>query len=191
MRPYTLYINACVRADSRTAHLAEKLLSKMDQPIDEVRVHEIPFPVADEDFLIQRDGLIEEKDFDNPVFDLARQFAEAENIVIAAPYWDLSFPAALKQYLEQINVVGITFRYTETGIPLGLCKAKKLYYVTTAGGGFAPDEYGFGYIEALARNYYGIQDLRLIKAVGLDIYGADVGEIMKVAEDEIIAMSVE
>ena len=111
--------------------------------------------------------------------------------MIAAPYWDLSFPAALKQYLEQINVVGITFRYTETGIPLGLCNAKRLYYVTTAGGGFAPDEYGFGYIEALARNYYGIQDLRLIKAVGLDIYGADVGEIMKAAEDEIIAMGVE
>ena len=191
MRAYTLYINACVRADSRTAHLAEKLLSKMDQPIDEIRVHEIPFPVADEDFLIMREELIAEKNFENSLFDLARQFAGAENIVIAAPYWDLSFPAALKQYLEQINVVGITFRYTEKGIPVGLCKAKKLYYVTTAGGGFAPDEYGFGYIEALARNYYGIQDLRLIKAVGLDIYGADVGEIMKAAEDEIIAMSVE
>ena len=45
--------------------------------------------------------------------------------------------------------------------------------------------------KALAENYYGIHDVRLIKAVGLDIYGADVGEIMKAAEDEIIAMSVE
>ena len=81
MRPYTLYINACVRADSRTAHLAEKLLSKMDQPIDEIRVHEIPFPVADEDFLIMREELIAEKNFENPLFDLARQFAEAEEIV--------------------------------------------------------------------------------------------------------------
>ena len=186
-----LFINACVRGESRTRRLAEKLLEKLNRPVEEVRLEDISFPVANEDFLDMRDRLISEGKLDSPVFDLARQFSEAETIVIAAPYWDLSFPAMLKQYLEQINVVGITFRYTETGIPLGLCKAKKLYYVTTAGGGFAPDEYGFGYIEALARNYYGIQDLRLIKAVGLDIYGADVGEIMKAAEDEIIAMSVE
>ena len=44
------------------------------------------------------------------MFDLARQFARAEIIVMAAPYWDLSFQAALKQYLEQVNVVGITCR---------------------------------------------------------------------------------
>ena len=185
MRPYTLFINACVRADSRTAHLAEKLLSRMNQPIDEIRVHEIPFPVADEDFLIQRDGLIEEKDFDNPVFDLARQFAEAETIVIAAPYWDLSFPAALKQYLEQINVVGITFRYTEEGVPASLCRAKRLHYVTTAGGNYVPEEFGFGYVKALAQGFYGIPDVRLIRAAGLDIDGADAEAILRAAEESL------
>ena len=50
--------------------------------------------------------------FQDPLFGLARQFAAADRIVIAAPYWDLSFPAALKQYVEQINVLGITFIYT-------------------------------------------------------------------------------
>ena len=185
MRPFTLYINACVREASRTARLAGKLLSGLDQLVEEIRVHEYPFPSADEDFLLLRDRLIAENAFGDPVFTLARQFAEAETIVIAAPYWDLSFPAALKQYLEQVNVVGITFRYTEEGIPVGLCRAKKLYYVTTAGGGFAPDEYGFGYVKALAENYYGIHDVRLIKAVGLDIYGADAEAILKAAEDSI------
>ena len=58
--------------------------------------------------------------------------------------------------------------------------------MTTAGGDFAPDEYGFGYVKALARNYYGIQDVRKIEAVGLDIYGADVDAIMKAAEEEIL-----
>ena len=41
------------------------------------------------------------------MFDLAKQFAEADEVIIAAPFWDLSFPAALKQYFEQINVLGI------------------------------------------------------------------------------------
>ena len=36
-------------------------------------------------------------------------------IVIAAPYWDLSFPAVLKTYLEQINVLGVTFDYSDDG----------------------------------------------------------------------------
>ena len=34
-------------------------------------------------------------------------------------------------------------------------------------------------------NYYGIEDIRLIKAVGLDIEGADVDAILKAAEETI------
>ncbi len=44
---------------------------------------------------------------------------------------------------EHINVVGMTFDYSADGVPIGLCKAKKLYYITTSGGDFAPDEYGY------------------------------------------------
>ncbi|MBQ1390739.1 MAG: NAD(P)H-dependent oxidoreductase, partial [Firmicutes bacterium] len=104
---------------------------------------------------------------------------QADEIVIAAPFWDLSFPASLKQYLEQINIPGITFRYTPAGVPEGLCRAHSLTYVTTAGGYFVPEEYGFGYVEALARNYYGIPDVRYIQAAGLDIEGADPEAILR------------
>ena len=113
----TLFINASVRKGSRTKILAERFLSKIDEAYDEIRLDEIKFPVVDEEFLNRRDRLIKERDFDDPMFDLARQFAEADSIVISAPFWDLSFPAALKQFFEQINVVGITFRYTPEGVP--------------------------------------------------------------------------
>ena len=180
-----LFINACVRTESRTRQLTEKLLLKLNRPYEEVRLHEIAFPVADEDFLNMRDRLIAERDFENPLFDLARQFSESEIIVLAAPYWDLSFPAALKQYFEQINVVGITFKYTEDGIPVGLCKARRLYYVTTAGGSYVPEEFGFGYIKALSQGFYGIQEVRKIEAAGLDLVGAEVSAIMRAAESTI------
>ena len=184
-----LFVNACVRKESRTRELAGKLLSLLDKPYEEIRLEEIDFPKSNEEWLNRRDHLLSGGDFQNPMFDLARQFAEAETIVIAAPYWDLSFPAMLKQYLEQVNVVGITFRYTEEGRPVGLCRAKRLYYVTTAGGFYVPEEYGFGYVKALARDYYGIQDVRKIEAKGLDIAGADVDAIMREAKDALPSSS--
>ena len=177
--PMTLFINACVRDESRTKRLADHLLAKQNEPVTEIRLGEIFFAPTDEECLVRRDRLIAENNRSDPMFSLANQFASADRIVIAAPYWDLSFPAILKQYLEKINVCGITFFYTPEGIPRGLCRAKELVYVTTAGGTFVPEEFGFGYVKALAQNYYGIPDVRLIQAVGLDLDGADPEQILR------------
>jgi FMN-dependent NADH-azoreductase len=183
-----LYINACVRGESRTRRLAEQLLARLNQPYEELRLEELTFPTVNEEFLSLRDRLLAAGDFQNRLFDLARQFAQAETIVIAAPYWDLSFPAMLKQYLEQVNVVKITFKYSEAGVPVGLCRASRLFYVTTAGGYYVPEEFGFGYVRALSQNYYGIQDVRKIEACGFDIVGADVQGILAEAEQALSAM---
>ena len=186
-----LYVNACVRRESRTRRLAEALLKKLGAPYEEVRLEGINFPVFNEAFNDTRDQLIAQGDFQNPLFDLARQFSEAATIVIAAPYWDLSFPAMLKQYLEQITVVGLTFKYSEEGVPVSLCRAKRLFYVTTAGGNYVPDDYGFGYVKALVQSYYAIADVRKIEADGLDIVGADVDAIMAEAEEALNAMELD
>ena len=168
-----LFVDACVRKDSRTKRLAEALLEKLGENVARVSLEDISFCVTDETYLKKRDDLIAKGAFEDDMFALARQFAGADAIVIAAPYWDLSFPAMLKQYIEAINVLGITFEYTPEGFPKGLCKANKLYYVMTAGGNYVPEEFGFGYIKALAQNFYGIEDVELIKATGLDIIEAD------------------
>lgn len=173
-----LFVNACVRKDSRTKILADCLLSKMEGDIEEVCLEKVTFPVTDEEYLNKRQACIDKGDFSDPMFALAKQFAKADTIVIGAPYWDLSFPASLKQYIEHINVIGITFAYTPEGQPMGLCKANKIYYVTTAGGVFVPEEFGFGYIKTMAQVYYGIQDIEQIKAEALDIDGYDAEAIM-------------
>lgn len=164
-----LFINACVRKESRTRELAESVLKGLSGDVEEVRLEDIDFPKTDEAFLKNRDSLIAAGEFGHESFALARQFAAADTIVIAAPYYDLSFPASLKQYIEHINVIGVTFEYTPEGFPRGLCKADKIYYVMTAGGNFVPEEFGYGYIKALAQNYYGIKEVELIQKTGLDI----------------------
>ena len=176
-----LFVNACVRKNSRTLLLAHKLLKTLEGEVREVRLEKTPFPIVDEAFLTRRDALRNAGSYDDPMFALARDFAAANSIVIAAPYYDLSFPATLKQYFEQINVSGLTFTYSEEGIPMGLCKAKSLYYVTTAGGPVISEAFGFGYVKALANTFYGIEEVYQIKAEGLDIIGADVDGILKSA----------
>ena len=174
-----LFVNACVRSNSRTKKIADSLLAKLGDSIEEVCLENVKFPSTDQAFLDKRDKCIAEHDFSDSYFDLAKQFARADTIVIAAPLWDLSFPAVLKQYIEHINVLGITFEYTPEGMPIGKCAAKKLYYVMTAGGAYVPEEFGFGYIKALAQNFYGIGDVELIKATGLDIWGNDPDKIVQ------------
>ena len=180
-----LFIHACVRSDSRTRRLAGAVLEKLGGEYEELILEDVSFPVTDEEFLRRRDAVIAEERFDDPVCDLARQFAAADRIVIAAPYWDLSFPASLKQYVEHINVLGVTFIYTPEGTPKGLCKASDLYYVTTAGGAFCPEEFGFGYIKTLAESFYGIRNVKMISAYGLDIYGNDPEKILQDAIEAI------
>ena len=53
--------------------------------------------------------------------------------------------------------------------------------MTTAGGTFVPEEFGFGYVKALAQNYYGIPNVRLVRAAGLDLDGADPERILREA----------
>ena len=180
-----LHIDATVRTDSRTAILTEHLLSKLSGDISEVKLSEMPFPAVDEAFLAKRDKACMARDFSDDIFKPAKQFADADVIVVAAPFWDLSFPAVLKQYFEQINVVGLTFTYSDDGRPVGLCKAKKLFYVTTAGGKIYNDEYGFGYVNALAESFYGIRETVCFKAEGLDIYGADTEQLLTDAKAQI------
>ena len=180
-----LFLNACVRSCSRTRRLVDRLISKLNDFVSEVHTGEIRFPLMDEAFIDRRDRAVAAQDFSDPLFAFGKEFATADTIVIAAPFWDLSFPASLKQYFEQINIPHVTFYYDEQGIPRGLCRAKKLYYVTTAGGPIFNAEYGFGYIRELAQTFYGIPEVEMIKAENLDIIGADVEGILQEAEESI------
>ena len=186
-----LLINACVKHCSRTLELAKTLLQKLKGDVQEVQLYELTLPVLDLNGMEKRNLASQKNDFSDPVFDAAKQFSAADIIVIAAPYWDLMFPAVLKTYLENITVAGITFRYSAEGRPQSLCPAQALYYVTTAGGFIGQNDFGFAYVKALAQNFFGIVDVNRYTAEGLDIVGADVEAILSKAKAEIGADSRE
>ncbi|MBR1743511.1 MAG: NAD(P)H-dependent oxidoreductase, partial [Lachnospiraceae bacterium] len=115
-----LYVNACVRKESRTDGLAKCLLQKLGGDYVEVRLSELGLEPLSKERLRKRTELIEKEMFSDPMFVLARQFGQAEVIVMAAPFWDLSFPAVLKIYLENIYVTGLVSEYGADGRPHGL-----------------------------------------------------------------------
>ena len=178
-----LHVDATVREDSRTRRLAERLVSRLAD--DDVRVlhledeHLRPF---DARTLARRTRAIEAGRWDSPLLAKAAEFASADQIVVAAPFWDLSFPALLKTYIEWISVIGIVFRYSDDGRPVGLCRARRLFYVSTSGGPAETDPFGFGYVEALAKGFYHIPEVLYVKAENLDIENADVEGILRDAE---------
>ena len=112
-----LFINACIRENSRTLVLAKNVMKDMSGEIAEINLNLENIEPLDRELLEKREKLIGEGRLDDPMLRYAKQFAEADEIVIAAPFWDLSFPAKLKIYLEQIAVSGITFQY-KNGVPM-------------------------------------------------------------------------
>ena len=180
-----LYLNACVRPQSRTKILADYLISRLSATeVTEFNLQEMDLQPLDQARLERRAKLIAEQVYYDKEFSAAGAFATADVIVIAAPYWDLSFPASLKVFIENINVNKIVFKYSVEGKIIPLCRAKKLYYVTTKGG-YLSDDFGFKYIEALCHNLYGIKDVVLIKAEGLDVDTNHPETILKTAMRQI------
>lgn len=186
-----LFIDACVnRGISRTEQLAQTLLKEMNQN-GEYEIETLN--LEDEDLKLftgkesaLRESLTRAGNFEGPLFTYAKQFAAADRIVVAAPYWDFSFPARMKCYLEQICVTGLTFTFSSKGIPGGLCHADSLHYVTTSGGSIGELNLGYEYLEKLCKVYYGINETVCYTAEELDIEGNSVEEIMKEAEEKAV-----
>ena len=166
-----LVVNSCIRgAQSATWRYCKAYLDTL--PADRLEVLELERMALcplDRAALEARDALCRAGAFEDASFRLARQFRDAEEIVIAAPYWDLSFPSRLRVYLEQIMVAGLTFHYRADGRPEGHCRAERLHYFSTCGGFVGERHLGFCYVRELAATMLGIPESILHMVEGLDI----------------------
>ena len=194
-----LFVNACVRGErSRTLKLARRFLDAYAarNPEDAITERNL---CADRlqpqypEILAERDALWNAGRLDQPMFDAAHQFAGADKIVVAAPFWDLGYPAVLKIYLERISVTNLTFGYDDQGNNVGLCKARKLLYVTTRGGNFSlPEtewmESGARHMKALCA-MYGIPEFRLLCAEGLDDIRNDKEALLAGAMERAVGLA--
>ena len=191
-----LCVDCCIRgAHSRTRQVEEAFLGALDLS-KEYRVERLflcdekALSPMDAASLAQRDELLAQKRFDHPRFRYARQFAAADKIVVAAPFWDLSFPALLKIYVENVCAQGISFDCDAQNGCFGICRADRLLYISARGGVYenSPMECGAAYFEKLCR-FWGIGRFECIAPEGLDL-GLEAPEnILARAVNEAIEMA--
>ncbi|WP_295735924.1 NAD(P)H-dependent oxidoreductase [uncultured Oscillibacter sp.] len=182
-----LFIDGCVSQRgpaSRTRALAEAFLSAFRESHPGAEVETVTLEALDlKPFLPaalnQRDELASVGAFGAPVFDLARQFQAADKIVAAAPFWDMSFPAVMRTYIEYISANGLCYHY-EAGGCHGDCRADRLAYLTTGGDFEQPESLGVLYWKQLAK-MFGIPRFDYVFAGGLDVDPAKTPEIMDAA----------
>lgn len=183
MRQKILYVNACFREESRTAYLVELMKERLfgEGEAAEVCLGDPGLKPMDRQMLKIYNESVASHVFEDPMFAYARQFAEADRVVIAAPFWNYDLPAVLHTYLELVCTQGITFDIDDKGVYGSLCRAGKMTFVTTAGGFIPEGDPASSYLRTLCRVFFEIPEFEYIKAEGLDIWGADVQKILEKA----------
>ena len=180
-----LFVNCCVSqrgANSRTRRLAEAYVTAFRASHAEAEIETVPPETLlalrpfDVEMLNERDALASVGAFDAPVFGLARQFRGADRIVVAAPFWDLSFPAALRTYIEHISANGLAYHSDENGCH-GDCRADRLVYLTSGGDFEREDSVGVAYWRQLTA-MFGIPRFDYVFAGGLDARPDTAEEIL-------------
>lgn len=166
-------IDACVRqSESRTLRIAAPLIEALSRRYTVTR-----FRLPDMDIVPLTPGLYAGRgngEIPSWAAEAARAIADADRILIAAPFWDMSFPAVLKCFFEQVSLFDITF--TDNGKTcVGLCKAPKVLYITTRGMDIATGsdlEQATPYLKALSR-LWNLGELTTLSAQNMDYSTAE------------------
>ena len=163
-----LYIDACIRnSESRTKKIAAPIVEALKgiYDVQTLVLNELQLEVVQEDLIRRR--IKGEIDF--TVMSWAEMVRDADRIVIAAPFWDMSIPAALKVFIELCSIFDVTFK-SDDKTCYGNCKAEKMLFITTRGMDIATGdelEQATSYLTALSR-LWGIGPLQVVAAQNMD-----------------------
>ena len=183
-------INACVRqADSRTLRIAEPIIEALGKRYS-IKRYDLPemeiVPLTPDLYAERAVGVVPEW-----TKEAAQAIADADIILIAAPFWDMSFPAVLKCFFEQTSLFDITF--TDSGQTcVGLCKSPRVLYITTRGMDIetgSPLEQATPYIKAIG-HLWNLGELTTISARNMDYSTpAEIEEKINACIEEGLALT--
>jgi len=187
-----LYIDCCIREGSNTKKISDAFINNLKgYEIKHLILENEDLKPLSGKFFSERQELLEKGQLDHHRFRYAKEFKDADLIVLSAPFWDLSFPALFKIYIENISVDSITFGATEDGLK-GLCKADKMIYFVSRGGFYDNDsmESAIPQLKNLCK-FFGINELISISADGMNVASYDYQKSLDKAINKAIELSKE
>lgn len=135
------------------------------------------------------DGLSEAQRRENAVSErLLSQFLAADVVVVGAPMYNFSVPSQLKAWIDRVAQAGRTFKYTDKG-PVGLAAGKTVIVASTRGGAYGDAsamDHQESYLKAVF-GFFGITDVRIVRAEGLGMGDAAKAQALAAAEASIRA----
>jgi FMN-dependent NADH-azoreductase len=107
---------------------------------------------------------------------LIAEIQAADVVVLGVPMYNFGVPASLKNWIDAIARVGVTFRYSEKG-PEGMLKGKKVYVALTRGGKYRDTlaDTQVPYLKTVF-SFLGLTDVAFVYAEGLNL-GADAEQM--------------
>lgn len=113
----------------------------------------------------------------------------ADEVLISTPIYNLSIPASLKAWIDQISRFGRTFDRGENGF-VGLVKGKKVTIVVASGSDFRPGTPGgaYNHLEPYLRavlGFLGMTDVRIVYAHSLNDEGTTRDAVLAEASSSL------
>jgi len=98
---------------------------------------------------------------------LIAELQQADTIVIGVPMYNFGVPAQLKNWIDAVSRVRVTFQYTDQG-PVGLLTGKRVVFALTRGGMYrnTPKDSQVPYLTTVFA-FLGMSDVHFIYAEGL------------------------
>ena len=124
---------------------------------------------------------------------LVAQFLAADVIVVGAPLYNFAIPTQLKAWIDRVAQVGRTFTYTDKG-PVGLAGGKTVIVASARGGVYSTSEaarameHQESYLQTIF-GFFGITDVRFVRAEGLAMGEAAKITALAAAQVEIMALT--
>lgn len=163
-----IYVNAIIRKDeSRTKRLADAIISSIKDEVElkEINLNELPLNPYNEVTYEDKVNNGTEELF----YNLSKEIAGSDGLIIASPFWDMSFPSLLKSFLEKISLFDVMF-VSDDKRCIGIAKCPFMYYIVTRGMDIKDGdelEQGTPYLKALCW-LWGIKRFEVTSASNFD-----------------------
>ena len=120
-------IDSTIRKESRTREILNNVINHYKGEVD-FKVYDI----NEYELIPTNKYNFDQKGSEEIYFEISKEISSMDGLIIAAPFWDMTYPALLKVFLEKLSIPNVMF-LDGTKEVVGLSNNKFMLFITTRG----------------------------------------------------------